>query len=204
MQWQSPKVQTKTSKHEFAYFGHGMPKLDAALGQMPTGDVNLGAADRLLELSRGTFRAVDVHGAVRPFLSAVIHGPMLILWLRESTIGVKLVRGGLSPTLDLTEALALQGRASHIRDNTHHGIPATLQRRKDSGLARRSAATFPTATAAADLGLIRIDMAGVIVVTGNNAHVLVDYMAYTPGRRMAHAELALKLLRGDAAARHGE
>lgn len=182
-----------------------LTKLELAkiLRQMLGGHGNMRGPDGTLQDAEERFDGVHMAAVAGIDALAVFNSAVGVAVLVQPVVRRQLVSVDRRAFDDMGFYLAFQRCALHVRHDLGDHFAVAVLHCKDNGLAARAAPALPRPLAA-DIAFICFYIAVQRAVAVQNGHVFADFMAHAPSRLVGASELALKLFRADAVARHGE
>lgn len=178
--------------------------------QMKRLDAHIGSLEATLEKRPKVLYAVGMNLAVNVLLRVVNH--LMDVLLMKAAITLPCVREEFRARFDITSHFGVQGQLRSVVDNLRSHLAVALQESHDGNLARAartrnlSAVLAPVHVAgeAADVSLIRFDLAAHFLLERTRLHRNADAVNHEPSGLLRDADSAVDFVRTDAvlAVRH--
>lgn len=165
--------------------------------------VNVGAANRALEVLPEILKVVGVRVAVHVLFSPVIYGFVFVAMLLDHPVSCHLIGVTRRALDDVLLNQRNQSCSFHIWHNFRHHLTAAFQHPKHECLALGSASTY-AGTITADNCFIHFHIAFERPLAINFGNVLPDKIGHAPRGLVRHAKLTLQFLRGNTMPGRGE
>ena len=152
------------------------------------------------------FEAIHVNVAPRVFLAPVVNRVVLVAEAGQDAVRTPFVGTNARANRHVLDNRRDQGFAASVGHDPSEKLAVPLKDTKYNRLALGAAAreAFDLRTPAANVGFVNLDMAGHGRDAVNRAHIFPDLVGHAERGRVAHAELALQFLGGNAMPRRCE
>ena len=170
---------------------------------MLLGNVNVSAANAILEMRPEILNAVDMRVAPDVFARTVVYAFVFVALLGQSVVRAQFVSVNGRTGHDVFLNDRAQGFARIAWHHLRHHLPVALQHSKHDGLVADVVPALAVRLAA-DVGFIGFDFTEQRPLTVNGFHVLANQVRHAPSGFVGNAKLPLQFLRGNTVARRGE
>lgn len=167
------------------------------------GNVNVSAANAILEVRPEILDAVDMRVAAHVFARAMVYALVFVALLGQSVVGAQFVSVNGSALRHVVLDDRAQGFARIAWHHLGHHLPVALQHSKHDSLVANVVPSFAMRLAA-DVGFIGFDFTEQRPLAVNRFHVLANQVRHAPSGFVGDAKLPFQFLCGNAVAGRGE